>query len=158
MGADYYVNQFTLLATRDSALSELRVAAAATLGPGGTRLALEELVGRVPRRALGRHRRLQPRDLGLERRDAFGELLDRKQREILPDLVDGFFLREFVVDRHVAPRANPPARLSPAPAPITQGHRSAVAPSLLRKAPDVHPAVPDHRDCHPRARRAGRSG
>ena len=45
-------------------------------------------------RALSRHFGFKPRDLVLEQINPLGELADRKQRQILPDLVGDLFLRQ----------------------------------------------------------------
>src|SRR6185437_17090225 len=67
-------------------------------------LGFEKRVCRILRGALLRRRFLQPRDLGSEKRDAFVELLDRKQREVLPDLVRNLLLRPVIlVHRHLGP-------------------------------------------------------
>ena len=60
------------------------------------RLRLEKTVRRILGRALPGHRLLQPFDLGIHQRDAFGQFLDRQQRQILSDLV-GDFLPGLVV-------------------------------------------------------------
>src|ERR1051326_2206502 len=99
--------------------------------------AFEELVGGGPRRTLGCDRSLEPGDLRLERGDALRELLDREQREVLPDLVDRLFLRELVVDDHADLAGDGAPRGCHLPRPrLHRGAAPAIRARLLRKALD----------------------
>jgi hypothetical protein len=66
---------------------------------GGTRKtsAFEELVSGAARRLLLRARRFESFDFAREQCDTLAELLYRQQREILPNLVDKFLFRPFLV-------------------------------------------------------------
>src|SRR5215475_2491325 len=67
-------------------------------------LALEEIVGRVLGRTLLGGGLLQARDLAGQKRDAFVQLLDREQRQVLADLVGDLLARPVVVfDWHDVP-------------------------------------------------------
>src|SRR5258708_32380191 len=60
-------------------------------------LRLEKTVRRLLGGPLLGHGGLQPFDLRRHQRDAFGEFLDRQQRQVLPDLVADFLPRFVVV-------------------------------------------------------------
>src|SRR5215471_17827236 len=67
------------------------------IGPKTGGLFLEELIGDIARRLLARDRSFKPGDLFLHQGDAFLQLLDRQERELLPDLVHDLLLRAVVV-------------------------------------------------------------
>src|SRR3954451_23056535 len=65
--------------------------------PGHVASRFEKTIRGVFRGALFRDRFLEPLDLAVEQRDALGELLDREQIEVLPDLVGDLLARLVVV-------------------------------------------------------------
>src|SRR3954463_3791663 len=67
--------------------------------PQSRKLSLEELVGRRTLRLLLDLVGLEPGDFLVQQHDALVELLNREQRQILPDLVRDLFLRPVVVIR-----------------------------------------------------------
>src|SRR3954462_14393999 len=69
----------------------------AALRPGNGPSRFKKTIRRILRRTLLRHRFVEPLDLTIEQRDAFGELLHREQIEVLPDLVGDLLARLVVV-------------------------------------------------------------